>query len=248
MLISGGKVIAIDEINHDNTLSGDGLFNPLGVNIDAIGKPLTYSGSKSVADINELDNIKVGTVYTISGEPGTITAGNFDVIQGDEIAWGGEPAQWFNIGKDKVDLSNYYLKTQTSGKQEISDALDLKQNTWSSAAISTLTTSYDIANNTVTKLENNNISDILEFNITGLSADEVPNVSIEFINNQAECYPVFKNGNVELLCNTDTCYSGKSYMFRALGSMSEIIEMRQPQPNVSVNGNVVSVNGNLITP
>lgn len=103
MLISGGKVIAIDEINHDNTLSGDGLFNPLGVNIDAIGKPLTYSGSKSVADINELDNIKVGTVYTISGEPGTITAGNFDVIQGDEIAWGGDPAQWFNIGKDKVN-------------------------------------------------------------------------------------------------------------------------------------------------
>lgn len=142
----------------------------------------------------------------------------------------------------------YYTKSETSGKQEIQDALDLKQNIWSSAAISTLTTSYDIANNTVTKLENNNISDILEFNITGLSSDEVPNVSIEFINNQADCYPVFKNNNVELLCNTDTCYSGKSYMFRALGSMSEIVEMRQSQPNVSVNGTVVSVNGNLITP
>ena len=152
------------------------------------------------------------------------------------------------IGDTQVDLSNYYLKTQTSGKQEIADALDLKQNIWSSAAISTLTTSYDIANNTVTKLENNNISDILEFNITGLSADEVPNVSIEFINNQADCYPVFKNNNVELLCNADTCYSGKSYMFRALGSMSEIIEMRTPRTNVSVNGTDVSVNGNLITP
>ena len=31
MLISGGKVIAIDKVKHDNTLSGDGRFNALGV-------------------------------------------------------------------------------------------------------------------------------------------------------------------------------------------------------------------------
>lgn len=33
------------------------------------------------------------------------------------------------IGDTRVDLSDYYLKTQTSGAQEIADALDLKQNT-----------------------------------------------------------------------------------------------------------------------
>lgn len=32
MLISGGKVIAIDKVKHDSTLTGDGRFNPLGVN------------------------------------------------------------------------------------------------------------------------------------------------------------------------------------------------------------------------
>jgi len=32
MLISGGQVIAIDKVAHDTTLSGDGLFNKLGVN------------------------------------------------------------------------------------------------------------------------------------------------------------------------------------------------------------------------
>lgn len=152
------------------------------------------------------------------------------------------------IGDTQVDLSDYYTTSETSGSQEIADALDLKQNLWSSAAISTLTTSYDIANNTVTRIENNNVNDIIEFNITGLGANEVPNVSVEFFNNQAECYPVFKNNNVELLCNTDTCYSGKSYMFRTLGSMNEIVEMNQSRPNVAVNGTNVSVNGNLITP
>ena len=32
MLISGGKVVAIDEVLHDQTLTGDGRFNKLGVN------------------------------------------------------------------------------------------------------------------------------------------------------------------------------------------------------------------------
>lgn len=119
---------------------------------------------------------------------------------------------------------------------------------WTSGNISTLATSYDVANNMVIRIENNTVNDYIVFNITGLSADEVPNVSVEFINNQAECYPVFKNGNFELYCTDDTCYSGKNYMFRALGSMSEIIEMRTPRTNVTVNGSDVSVNGNLITP
>lgn len=137
MLISGGKVIAIDELKtNSTTLSGDGVWSELGLNtsavidpindkidsltnvvttissdlettsgnlqeqIDEIGKPLTYSGAKSVADINELEEIKQGTVYTVTGASGTLTAGNINVISGDEIAWGGEPAQWFNIGKD----------------------------------------------------------------------------------------------------------------------------------------------------
>jgi len=97
-----GKVYYFDENGVKKEVPST-AFSNLQEQIDAIGKPLTYSGSKSVTEINELETIKIGTVYTITGTSGTITAGNIDVIKGDEIAWGGEPAQWFNIGKDKVD-------------------------------------------------------------------------------------------------------------------------------------------------
>lgn len=140
------------------------------------------------------------------------------------------------------------VKLATSGIPDIEETINEKQKSWSSASIFTLTTTYDIANNTITRIENNNVNDIIEFNITGLSSNEVPNVSVEFINNQAECYPVFKNNNFELYCNNHTCTSGKNYMFRALGSMSELIEMSQSNSNIAVNGTNVSVNGDLVTP
>lgn len=47
MLISGGKVIAIDKVNHDETLSGDGVFNKLGVNKDLFSKAVYFSDSIS---------------------------------------------------------------------------------------------------------------------------------------------------------------------------------------------------------
>ena len=37
MLISGGKVIAIDKVSHDRTLTGDGRFIPLGISGEWIG-------------------------------------------------------------------------------------------------------------------------------------------------------------------------------------------------------------------
>ena len=97
-----GKIYYYDE-NGEKKYVPSTAFSNLQEQIDSIGKPLTYSGSKSVTEINELEETKIGTVYTITGEAGNITVGNVDVIQGDEIAWGGDPAQWFNIGKDKVD-------------------------------------------------------------------------------------------------------------------------------------------------
>jgi hypothetical protein len=82
--------------------------------IDNIGSPLTYSGTKTVDEINALENIKQGTVYTMSNS-GTITAGNIDVEQSDEIAYANE---WVKIGKDLL-YSDYYKKTETSGKEEL---------------------------------------------------------------------------------------------------------------------------------
>ena len=43
MLVSGGKIIAIDKVNHDNTLSGDGVFKPLGVNKDLLNRAVYFS-------------------------------------------------------------------------------------------------------------------------------------------------------------------------------------------------------------
>ena len=64
--------------------------------IDNIGSPLTYSGTKTVDEINALENIKQGTVYTMSNS-GTITAGDIEVEQSDEIAYANG---WVKIGKD----------------------------------------------------------------------------------------------------------------------------------------------------
>lgn len=43
MLVSGGKIIAIDEVKHDKTLSGDGVFEPLGVNKDLLNRAVYFS-------------------------------------------------------------------------------------------------------------------------------------------------------------------------------------------------------------
>lgn len=43
MLVSGGKIIAIDRVNHDETLSGDGVFKPLGVNKDLLNRAVYFS-------------------------------------------------------------------------------------------------------------------------------------------------------------------------------------------------------------
>ena len=72
-------------------------FSNLQEQIDNLGSPLTYSGAQSVDELNEMVDIKTGTVYTVTGNSGTLTAGGIDVQPSTEVAWAGE---WFNIGKD----------------------------------------------------------------------------------------------------------------------------------------------------
>lgn len=43
MIISGGKVLAIDKVKHDDTLSGDGVFEPLGLNKDLLNRAVYFS-------------------------------------------------------------------------------------------------------------------------------------------------------------------------------------------------------------
>lgn len=73
--------------------------------IAKLGKPLTYSGSKTVEQINALTDVKVGTVYTIAGESGTIVSGNVECKQGDEVAWASTD-EWFLIGNTISENNN----------------------------------------------------------------------------------------------------------------------------------------------
>lgn len=43
MLVSGGQILAIDKVNHDSSLSGDGVFYPLGVNQDLLSRAVYFS-------------------------------------------------------------------------------------------------------------------------------------------------------------------------------------------------------------
>lgn len=47
MLVSGGQILAIDKVNHDSTLSGDGVFYPLGINKDLLNNAVYFSDSYS---------------------------------------------------------------------------------------------------------------------------------------------------------------------------------------------------------
>ena len=90
-----GKIYYYDE-NGEKKYVPSTAFSNLQEQIDNLS-PLTYSGSKTVDEINALTNIKRGDVYTITGDMGVISAGNITVVSGDEIAWADE---WFIIGKD----------------------------------------------------------------------------------------------------------------------------------------------------
>ena len=60
MLVSGGRVIAIDSVKVDKTtLSGDGIWEPLGVNSSAFNKAVHFTGT--------LSNNKIDPYFSISG-------------------------------------------------------------------------------------------------------------------------------------------------------------------------------------
>lgn len=92
-----GKVYYFDENGIKKEIPST-AFSNLQEQIDNLGSPLTYSGAKSVDELNELEEIKQGTVYTVTGVSGILTAGNVEVKQGDEVAFA--TPNWVEIGKD----------------------------------------------------------------------------------------------------------------------------------------------------
>ncbi len=112
--------------------------------IEAIGNPLSYSGAISVNNINSLSNIKTGTVYTITGTSGVITAGDISANSGDEVTYSTE---WFKIGSDiqagiysagpNIDVTDFVISgrdwsPELSAKQDVLSAgsgIDITNNT-----------------------------------------------------------------------------------------------------------------------
>ena len=73
MLISGGKVLAIDKVNNDNkTLKGDGVFNPLEVNTNVIAEVSALS-SVSATLSGKINSVS-SKVDTISSKVDTISS------------------------------------------------------------------------------------------------------------------------------------------------------------------------------
>lgn len=66
MIISGGKVIAIDKVKHDDTLTGDGRFEPLGINKDILTTQVYFSGTLGSNNSNGYFSI---TNNTLSASP-----------------------------------------------------------------------------------------------------------------------------------------------------------------------------------
>ena len=76
MLISGGKVIAIDKVKHDTTLTGDGRFNPLGVNPNNL-----INAGDWISITGEYKN----NIFTATKEAGTIEFSNGAVLKKNSV-------------------------------------------------------------------------------------------------------------------------------------------------------------------
>ena len=111
--------------------------------IVAIGKPLKWIAALPPSEIEDLEDVEEGSVYTCT-EDGTIDS--MEVTADEEVAWNGE--EWFSIGKGNIDLSNYYTKDevdallpdaqiQSDWTQSDSDAKDFIKNKPTLAAVAT---------------------------------------------------------------------------------------------------------------
>lgn len=98
MLISGGKVLAIDKVNNDNkTLKGDGVFNPLEVNTNVIAEVSALSSVS--AKLDKVDKDLSAHIDYVSANAGkTYTQGKGIVINNN----------------NEVSISSNYIDAITS--------------------------------------------------------------------------------------------------------------------------------------
>ena len=92
MLISGGKVLAIDKVKHGNTLKGDGAFGELDVNTNVIATVASVSSISSTLD-KKIDTASANLSAEIDKKEDKITYhyndfGKIDKINSSALAGG----------------------------------------------------------------------------------------------------------------------------------------------------------------
>ena len=92
MLISGGKVLAIDKVKHGNTLSGDGAFKELDVNTNVIATVASVSSISSTLD-KKIDTASANLSAEIDKKEDKITYhyndfGKIDKLNNSALAGG----------------------------------------------------------------------------------------------------------------------------------------------------------------
>ena len=87
---------------------------------NAISTVYKYKGTKTVAEINALNDNQVGDVYNVS-DSGTLTAGSVQVRAGDNVAWTG--SAWDKLAED-IDWTAYDEKFMAAGFFEVQNYND----------------------------------------------------------------------------------------------------------------------------
>lgn len=80
--------------------------------LDNITSPYQPKGSASVVTLNgTISGLSVGWLYTLL-DNGILTAGNIQVVAGDEVAWDG--SAWYKVGNDQIAFVSCYYDNNTS--------------------------------------------------------------------------------------------------------------------------------------
>ena len=93
--------------------------------LDSMIRVFYYRGSKTVAQINAMSSsvLAIGDVYNVE-DSGTLTAGNVQVLAGDNVVWNG--TAWDKLA-GTIDLSGYVQKTQTIAGIDLQDNITAQE-------------------------------------------------------------------------------------------------------------------------
>ena len=130
-----------------------------------------------------------------------------------------------NVGNIKT---KGYVKCQTISTSGILDVeAEIKNNLKITSAAAKPFSAYDIRNNAMLQIKDNDISGKIQFNVKN-SSDAIPNVYVEIIDNKADFTPSFKINNKSTY-HTDKvkCESGKNYQLKLFGSVWTMVEMKK---------------------